>query len=766
MATSTAQISGLSSGFDWKTMIDQLMAVEAKPVDALQNQKTQYENQLSEWRSFNTQLLSLKTAADAISNPDDFNIFSSDMTSDNSNVAPEDLLAVSTDSNASIGTYNIVVNNIATAQKITSNSFTSGTNDLGTGFNGDIIINGKSITISENDGLDDIRNKINSANAGVTAGLIRYSDTDYRLNLTSNETGAEGISLENGSAADLVQLLGWKDSGGVVNEITQGKDASFSIDGIDATSKDNTIDDVLTGVTIKLTNEDPSTTITLNIKRDTSGIQDKIKTFVDAYNTVSSYIKEQQTYDTDKKTGGVLYGDGTLSSVKTDLTTMLVQPVWGVSSDFSIMGLAGINVDKEGQLSIDSEVLGNYLDTNFSDIQRLFSVNGSSDSGSIEYIYSSNDTKAGSYSVNITQAATRNSSTSNTAVTGTLGSDQTMTITEGDKTAAISLTSGMTISDILTAVNTEMNTVYTEKLVGDTPVTEGSVAATSATTWAAIDGANLVDGDTIGFSGTKRDGSSVSGSYTVNSTATNTIQGLLTEIDSAFDNEVSASIDDNGRIVITDNEAGSSDLSFALDYSGTTNHADIFGTVLATNTDGQEGRDAMGITASNDGSDHLKLSNNNYGSAYSFTVDSSLWSGSPVTVSNGKDIAGTINGEVAKGSGQTLTGDKNAANIAGLVIKYTGTTVGNVGNIKYTVGIGELFDRALYNITDPYDGYVAFKMNSLSDQMSAKDDDIAQINARLDKQKETMTNRFVQMEMALNKIQTQSNWLSSQLSSL
>ena len=174
----------------------------------------------------------------------------------------------------------------------------------------------------------------------------------------------------------------------------------------------------------------------------------------------------------------------------------------------------------------------------------------------------------------------------------------------------------------------------------------------------------------------------------------------------------------------------------------------------------------MGITASNDGSDHLKLSNDYYGSGYSFTVDSSLWSASPVTVSNGKDIAGTINGEVAKGSGQTLTGDKDAANIAGLVIKYTGTTVGNVGNIKYTVGIGELFDRALYNITDPYDGYLAFKMNSLSDQMSAKDDDIAQINARLDKQKETMTNRFVQMEIALNKIQTQSSWLSSQLSSL
>lgn len=761
---STNSVSGLSSGFDWATMIDQLIEIDREPVTLVENQKTKYEKQLSEWQSFNTMLLSLKTAAHGLSEPDDFNLFTSRMTSDNADVDAEDLLTVSVTSYASIGSYNITINNIAKAQKISSAAFTSGSDALGSGYNGDIIINGRTITISETDGLDDIRNRINNANAGVTASIIRYSDTDYRLNLTSNTTGAEGISLANGSATDILQLLGWTDSEGVVNEIVAGQDASFTVDGVTVTSEDNTIDDVLSGVTLKLINDDEGTTITLNIERDTSAIKENIQSFVDAYNEVASYIREQQTYDQDNQTtGGVLFGDGTLSSVKSDLSSLLVQSISGVSSEFSIIGLVGINLDNEGQLSINSEILDEYLETNFSDIQKLFSAGGTSSSSSIEYIYSTNDTKAGNYEVNITQVATKNSSTGDTAVSGTLGTDQILTITEGENTAVISLTGDMTISDIITTINNELDTVYTEKLVGNTGVTASSVAVTSATTWGAIDGANLVNGDTISFTGAARDGSSISGSYAIADISSNTIQGLLAEIETAFDNDVSASIDSSGHIVITDNEEGASKLSFTLDYSQTTSQVDIFGTVLTTNSGGREGRYTMAITASNDGSNHLQLSNDNYGSGYSFIVDSALWSGTPVTVNNGLDVAGTINGEAATGLGQRLTGNDGEANIDGLVIRYTGSATGNAGNIRFTVGVAELFDRALFNITDSYEGYVAYKQDSLSEHIKDLQERIDQMEARLERKKETLTVRFAAMELALSKFQSMSSWLAGQL---
>ncbi|NLD35390.1 MAG: flagellar filament capping protein FliD [Desulfatiglans sp.] len=1011
MAISTNLISGLSSGFDWRSMIDQLIALDSKPIQNQEAQKTKYEGQLAEWRSFNTTLLSLKSAASNLSDPDDFNVFSASMTSDSSTVDAEDLLSISTTSNASAGSYSILVKNVAVAQKLSSSSFNSFSDALGSDYAGDIVINGRVISINETDGLDDVRNRINNANSGtnptgVTASIISYGSNDYRLILTSNITGESGISLQNGSGNNLLERIGWKDnsvslknsitggamsdsftsttqdiksilglsstqsgtvqigghevaidlsvdslediksrinefsnisasivtktesgvtkyvlqingtqdftdsnniletmgvlekgasdsqgttsansmttsgdaitadtvlssidgyyswtsddsvsisgtdhSGNTINtsfsitasstvkdlldsvkdafesngdnvniyitsdgkievedletgtsslavslnstisdgalslgafsalstvrkrEIVTGEDALISIDGVDVKSSDNTINNVLNGVTLNLKASDELTTITLNIDRDISGIVDKIKTFVDSYNSVSSYIAKQQSYDTEKeKTGGVLFGDGTLSSVKSDLSSLLINPIWGVSSQFSILGLVGINLNNEGQLSLDSAKLNDFLKTNFYDIQQLFTATGTSNAGTMEFVSSSKDTQAGEYVINITQAATKNSSISNSAIIGALGSDEILTVKDGDKTAVISLTAGMTLPDIVNAANTEFDTVYTETLVGNTSVTASASPVTFSTTWSSIDGANMVNGDIINFSGTTRNGSEVSGSYTIDETTTDTIQGLLSEIESMLGN-VSVTIDGNGRLKIIDGSEGTSSLSFALDYSQTTNQVDIFGAVLTSNSGGHEGRYAMSITASNDGTNHLKLTSDNYGSNSSFTIeettDAGLWTGSmatPVTVNNGLDVAGTINGRSATGSGQKLTGDKGEENISGLAIKYTGASTGEIGKIKLTLGIAELFDRTLFSITDTYQGYVGFKQSSLSDRIKNIDDTMDTMQARLDHKMEAMINRFVMMESALSKIQNMSSWLSGQLS--
>ena len=1010
MATSTNLISGLSSGFDWRSMIDELMEIESAPVDLKESQKSEYEDQLSEWRSFNTTLLSLKSSAQALSDPDDFYIYNSNISSDNTDVDAEDLLSISSTSSASPGSYTIQVNNIAVAQKLSSSSFSDFSEALGSDYTGDIIINGAVISISETDGLDDIRNKINNANSGstptnVTASIITYASNDYRLILTSGETGKDGISLQNGSANDMLELFGWKDSsesiknsitggaqsdafssttqniktllgltsiqsgtiqvgglnidinlssdslediktkinmagasaslvtqsvdgetkyrlqiegtqtftdsqnileslgilsngvsdvqgtsssntmtsngenittdtllsdidgyyswtlgdsigitgfdhnGNVINdsfsidssstvqdlleavksafesisgnisarvtsdgtievedmdtgtsylevalsssitngtldwgsfnsldtvrkrELVTGQDASVLIDGVEVTSSDNSINDVISGVTLALKDSDEDTTVTLNIERDISAITEKISAFVDIYNEVSSYINEQQEYNEEEETtGGVLFGDGTLSSIKSDLSSLIVEPVWGVSSEYSILGLVGINLDNEGQLSIDSDKLTDHLNSNFYDIQKLFSAVGSSDSGNIEFVSNTRDTEAGEYIVNITQAATRNTTSSDNDLSGTLAYDDTLTVTDGDSIATISLTTGMTISDVINAANTEFDTAYTETLAGATAVTTGSNPVTASTTWDSLDTGGLADGNTISFSGTNRKGYDVEGSYTINEVATDTIQGLLSEIESIF-GDISASIDGSGHIVLADDLEGNSSLSISFNYTDTATQTDIFGSVLSSNTGGHEGRYAMGITASNDGSNHLSLTNDSYGSNYNFTIqeDNELfWTGSStsITVDNGLDVAGTINGESAIGSGQNLKGDDGAANIDGLVIKYTGSATGEVGNLKLTLGIAELFDRTLFSITDSYEGYLGFKQNSLSDRIDSIDEDIDRMQARLDKKMEMMINRFVAMELAISNIQSQSDWLSSQISAL
>jgi len=627
--------------------------------------------------------------------------------------------------------------------------------------------------------LNYIQNTVFSGTVTATINLdgkIQITDTtsgDSQLEMTL-VTNNQGIgTLDFGTVSMTTE--------GRSMQLSAGEDAEIVVDNVVITNSSNTISSVITGVTLNLVGEDTDTTVTLKVDRDIDTVMETISTFVDSYNEVISYICQQQSYDEDEEeTGGVLFGDGTLSSVKSDLTTTLLESVWGVSSEYSTLGLVGIEQSSvvsgqgyEPTLSIDTDTLRGYLETNFSDVKSLFSVNGSPSVSTIEYISYSNDTEPGEYTVNITQAATQ--STSTKSDNGTVGEDETLTITEGDKVAQISLKTTDSLSAIKNAINSELSTVYTETLVGDQQLYEGSggtTALSSTTAWDQVylDGstsAGVLTDDRITFTGTTRSGTEVSGSYDVTNASSDKVQGLLSAIETAYGNDITASIDTSGRLVITDKYEGNSQLSIALDYTNA--HSLTFGTsVSTTNTGGQEGRYAMAITATEDAG-RLVLTHDSYGSGNTFTIsedagddNNKLWSGGE-TVNNGVDVVGTINGEAATGSGQTLTGNDGETNVDGLVVKYTGSTTGAVGNIKLTLGVGELFDRALFNITDSYDGYVAFKQDSLQNSINSLETQIENMETRLNSKMERMINQFVAMEVALARIQSQSQWLTGQI---
>ncbi|HET6461641.1 MAG TPA: flagellar filament capping protein FliD [Syntrophales bacterium] len=1007
----TSFISGLSSGIDWSSVITQLMAVDQQSVTLVQNQQSAEQAQLTAWQSFNTQLLSLKTAADALNDPSDFSKFNANMSTCSGTSTASNLLSVSVGDAATVGSYTIKVDNLAQAQKLSSNPFTSSSTELGSSYAGDIVINGKVVTVSATDTLADVAASINEADtgaspSGVTATVVNLGTNNSRLILTSDATGAEGISLLNGSSANLVQQFGWKDnqtaiiknsttsgaqsdlftssttaiqsllglssgesgnvtignktvhidlsamsltdienaintaaptgvtasvisetdngntyyrlqidgtqaftdannilntigvldhtsssttstvsgnsmtsngsditastllknidgytyttgdsitlsgmdtSGNSVNATTfnitgattvqdllntidatyggnenvlayvtsdgkirvddlsgnattklnvslnatiqapgsslafgafgaasavmvAGKDATVEVEGVPVNKSSNTIDDIIPGVTLNLLQADNSTTINLNVAHDIDTIKSNISNFVTAYNSVASYIRTQNSYNTTSNTtGGVLFGDGTLASVKSDLTSLITQPIWGVNSGFSIMGLAGINLDDTGQLSVNDTTLTSYLQTNFNDIMSLFVGQGVTSSNSLTYVGDTQNSKAGLYTVLITTPATQCHSMASASASVSqpldFGTGETLTIGQGNQTANVSLKGKMNIGEIINAINTELSTVYTQTLAGSNSLTAGGQPITSNTTWSSIDGAGLSDGNTIQFSGTDRNGSSVGGTYTINNAASDTVQGLLSAIESAFSNDVTASIDASGRIAVQDKSSGASLLSLNI-----TSGLD-FGSVLATNSGGQTGRYAMDITASNNGSDQLVLTSNAYGISHNFSIAETngklLW-GTQSAVINGTDVAGTINGESATGSGQVLTGNKGNANTEGISITYTGTsgTPANpftAGTVKLTRGVADLFDTTLFNITDPYSGYISFKETSLQNGIDNFQTKIDEMNAQLDQKKQQMTNEFVAMEVALNNIQNQSNWLAGQV---
>ena len=220
MATSTNLISGLSSGFDWRTMIDQLIAIDHNRVDLISDKKSEYESKLQEWQSVNSMLISLKTAAAALSDENDFNVYTTSTTSNTSTTA-SNILTVSTSSSASPALYNLKVNNLAQSEKISSQNYTATDTALsmvhGSSFYGDILINGKVVNIVSTDTLADICDKINAVNtgsdpSGVTASIVAHSSTNYHLVLTSDETGENGLSVLEGAysgGADILETMGF-----------------------------------------------------------------------------------------------------------------------------------------------------------------------------------------------------------------------------------------------------------------------------------------------------------------------------------------------------------------------------------------------------------------------------------------------------------------------------------------------------------------------------------------------------------------------------
>jgi len=1026
MSMSTNLVSGLVSGFDWRSMIDQLIAIEHQRVDLVEDRKSEYESKLTEWQSVNTMLLSLKTASDNLSTESAFNVYTASTTSDTSTSA-SDRLTVSTSSSASPGMHQIRVDNLAQSNKISSNSYAATDTALSLTA-GDILISGKVVNIAATDTLSDIEDKINNSNTGsspsnVTASIVQYGTNDYRLVLTNDDTGADGISILNGSANDILFELGFKDTtrtakthitggdksdgftstdeniktllglsttqtsalgdikinigggdlavaaidlssdsledirakfaaagvdasiitetvdgtnyyrilieggsntytdknniletlgiitggasdvkgvigdtsntkdgayitsstlikdidgysgwaandyihltgkntsdvavddstltltavatvgdlltkidsvfGAVAGDVTSsvtadgkimvvdntngpvldveiavkdnggasdntlnfdadddlgvtaslrsrevatGEDASIAVDGVTVTNSSNTLTDVIAGVTLNLVGEDAvgeDTTITVKVERDLGAVKSKITDMKDAFNTIMDYINTQFTYDDEnEKVGGILFGDSTLSSVKSEIINTVTQQITGLPSGYDYLSLIGITLDLtdtvEGKydsmnLAIDDDKLTDALETNFNDVQNLFIAYGSGSSPNLTYISHTSDTQGGSYTVDITTAATQGTTTGSAAAE-TLSSAETLTIEDfaTGRVATVSLAIGSDLDAAINAINSELAREYTQKIVG-----ANDTGKTSSTLFSDVTGADA--GDVITFTGTRRNGLSVSGSYTVDTAKT--IGDLLNTIEDTFEDEVTVAIS-GGKIVITDKSAGDSRLSFTIDTSSI--GADLnFGNVDVdpTGADGsQEGRYAMNITASETGSNKLLLTHNTYGTGQRAVVtetggDGDLKLTAPV-YAWGENVAGTINSVTATGSGQKLTVDSDGNNADGLSISYTGTTTLTSATFSFALGVAELLDRQLGFITDASDGYVTYKQTSLKNSIDSFDTQIDNMEAQLNLKMEMMINKFVAMEVALSKIQNQSQWLTGQI---
>jgi flagellar hook-associated protein 2 len=206
------QLSGLASGFDWTSFINQMMAVEHVPADTLAAEKSTNTQKMSALATLGTDLTDLQTSAAALNADGAFS--GRTPTSSNSNST----WVLGTASGTALGNYTIAVSQLATAAKSTGSSdISSGlapTDDV-SGLTvaslstavpvtaGMFTVNGHQITVALTDSLQDVFSKIATATTGDGDVTASYDSANDQVKLVSGS----GSEIVLGAANDTSNFL-------------------------------------------------------------------------------------------------------------------------------------------------------------------------------------------------------------------------------------------------------------------------------------------------------------------------------------------------------------------------------------------------------------------------------------------------------------------------------------------------------------------------------------------------------------------------------
>jgi flagellar hook-associated protein 2 len=201
-------LSGLASGFDWKSIVDQLIEVSRAPQNRLRQEKSQLSQRTNALNDIKTQLGSLKSAAASLSSGESLLKKAASFQNPSTN------WTASAESNTPSGTYQFEFISPATASRY------QGTSGIANPINtadpissipvgrtitaGSFTVNGARIDIESTDSLNDVFGKITGATGGtVTAG---YNAVTGRVEMVSADPITLGASNDTSNFLQAMRL--------------------------------------------------------------------------------------------------------------------------------------------------------------------------------------------------------------------------------------------------------------------------------------------------------------------------------------------------------------------------------------------------------------------------------------------------------------------------------------------------------------------------------------------------------------------------------
>ncbi|MCZ9078587.1 flagellar filament capping protein FliD [Escherichia albertii] len=372
---------GVGSGLDLSSILDSLTAAQKATLTPISNQQSSFTAKLSAYSTLKSALTTFQTANTALSKAD---LFSATSTTSSTTA-----FSAITAGNAIAGKYTISVTHLAQAQTLTTSTTRDDTKTAIAASDSKLTIqqggNKDPITIdisAANSSLSAIRDAINNAKAGVSASIINVGNSEYRLSVTSNDTGLDNAMTLSVSGDDTLQSFmsyGANSNGMEVSVVAQN--AQLTVNNVAIENSSNTISDALENITLNL-NDVTTGNQTLTITQDTAKAQSAIKDWVNAYNSLIDNFSSLTKYtavdagsDSQSSGNGALPGDSTLRTIQTQLKSMLSNTV--SSSNYKTLAQMGITTDpSDGKLELDADKLTAALKKNASGVGALIVGDG------------------------------------------------------------------------------------------------------------------------------------------------------------------------------------------------------------------------------------------------------------------------------------------------------------------------------------------------------------------------------------------------------
>jgi flagellar hook-associated protein 2 len=372
-------IGGLVSGMDTEGMIAQLVSAASRQRTLMTEARERLEQRQGAYGTLRTRLTALRTAVEGMDTRTEFR-------SVTSSSSDEAAVGVTSDGDAPVGTYSVVVGRLASSAIATTQSgFSATTSTVGAGT---LTIGygtaSTTLTVSAGTTLQGLVDQINDGVDGVQAYIMdtgpEAGADRYRMVISGEDTGSDhALSITNGGLSSAFDLT-------VGAGISQAADSVAWVNGVRVTDADNDLNGVVDGVTFQLyettvpsgadlTSATPpasSSTITATVGRNIDAMVSNIEEIVTAYNAVTSYIRSQNALDTDAGIRGPFVGETDPRSVRSALQQAIGDDYSAASSVVASLSAIGFETSQNGDISLDTSALRDALNDNFDGVVDMF----------------------------------------------------------------------------------------------------------------------------------------------------------------------------------------------------------------------------------------------------------------------------------------------------------------------------------------------------------------------------------------------------------